>query len=157
MAGKDRVGSVTAKADFTDEEWQTIVEAPPGAGMLVVLASKGGMFRETFSMAKAYTEARQQHGQSELLDEIVSTKPKVDRSHHGSPEELEANALGHLRDAVALLEAKATPDEVDQYRRFVLSVTQHVAEAHKEDGQQVSDAEQAVIEKVAQALGGSGG
>jgi hypothetical protein len=147
---------VTDKAAFTDEEWETIIEAPPGAGMLVVLASKGGSIRESFSMAKAYTEARQQHGQSELLDEIASTKPKLDRSHHGSPEELEANALGHVREAVATLEAKATPDEVDQYRRFVGSVLQHVAEAHREGDQQVSDAEQAAMDKVTQALGATG-
>ena len=53
---------MTSKADFTDEEWTLLREAPASAGMLVVQADKGGMFRETFSMGKAYTEARKQHG-----------------------------------------------------------------------------------------------
>jgi len=63
---------MTSKADFTDEEWTLLREAPASAGMLVVQADKGGMFRETFSMGKAYTEARKQHGASQLLDDIVS-------------------------------------------------------------------------------------
>jgi hypothetical protein len=66
---------MTAKADFTEDEWKTILEAPPSAGLVVILSDRGGSVRETFSMAKAYTEARQQHGESELLDEIVAAKP----------------------------------------------------------------------------------
>ena len=33
------------------------------------------MFRETMAMSKAYLEARAQHGEGELLDEIVAAKP----------------------------------------------------------------------------------
>src|SRR3954454_7670834 len=83
-----RVGAMTAQADFTPEEWELILEAPPGAGLIVALASRGGSFRESFSMEKAYVETRDQHGASELLDAIVSTKPKVDHSHKGSYDEV---------------------------------------------------------------------
>ena len=48
---------MTAKADFNAEEWETLLEAPPAAGLLVVLSDRGGSIKETFSMAKAYTEA----------------------------------------------------------------------------------------------------
>jgi hypothetical protein len=146
---------MTGKADFSAEEWELVLEAPPGAGMIVVMASRGGGIRESFSMAKAYTEARQQHGDSELLDELVSTKPKVDRTHHGSFEELKAHGLAQLREAVATLEAKATPEEVDDYRRFVLALAERVAAAHKEGDEQVSDAERAAIGEIASALGSS--
>jgi len=70
--------TMTAKADFTDEEWDLLLEAPPSAGMIVVTAQRGGSLRETIAMAKAYVEARQQHGESELLDDIVSAKPERD-------------------------------------------------------------------------------
>jgi hypothetical protein len=146
---------MTGKADFSAEEWDLVLEAPPGAGMIVVMADRGGTIRESFSMAKAYAEARQQHGESELLDEVVSTKPKVDRSHRGSYEELKEHGLQQLRDAVAVLESKATPDEVDEYRRFVLTLAERVALAHKEHGEQVSDAERAAIDEIAAALGSS--
>ncbi len=146
---------MTGKADFSAEEWELVLEAPPGAGLVVVMADRGGSIRESFSMAKAYAEARQQHGESELLDEVVSAKPKVDRSRHGSYAELKEHGLQQVRDAVAVLEGKATPEEVDAYRRFVVALTERVAAAHKEHGEQVSDAERAAIDEIASALGSS--
>src|ERR1700751_4927961 len=106
---------MTSKSDFTDEEWQLILEAPPSAAMIVVTAQRGGTFRETIAMARAYVEARQQHGESELLDEIVAAKPERDHTHYHSAEELKEHGLQHLRDSVAVLERKATPVEVEEY------------------------------------------
>jgi len=72
-------------------------------------------------MAKTYVEARRQHGESELLDEIVAAKPERDHTRYHSAEELKQHGLQHLRDAVELLERKTTPAEVEDYRRFVLT------------------------------------
>ena len=126
---------MTSKADFTAEEWKLILEAPPSAGMIVVTAQRGGSFRETIAMAKAYVEARKQHGNSQLLDDIVAAKPERDHEHAHFPEELEQHGLQHLRDSVSLLQSKATPEEVDEYRRFIVTLSQHVAAAHREHGQ----------------------
>jgi hypothetical protein len=139
---------MTRKTDFTPEEWELVLEAPTTAGTIVLLSERGGSIRESFSMAKAYADARQQHGESELLDEVVSAKPKVDRTRHGSLEELREHGLAELRDAVQLLEQKATPAEVDDYRRFVLGLAERVAAAHKEGGQPVSDSERAAIDQI---------
>ncbi len=143
---------MTSKSDFTTEEWQLILEAPPSAGMIVVTAQRGGSFRESIAMAKAYVEARKQHGQSDLLDEIVAAKPERDHTHYHSPEELKEHGLQHLRDSVALLESKATPAEVDEYRRFIVTLSQKVAAAHREHGQEVSESEQAAINDITEAL-----
>jgi len=144
---------MTGKTDFTEQEWELVREGPTTAGLIVVTAGRGGTFRETFAMAKAYAEAREEHGQSELLDEIIASKPKVDRTRSHSPEELKQHGLALLRDAVALLQTKATPDEVDGYRRFVLTVADKVAEAHREDGVAVSAPEQAAIDEITAAMG----
>ena len=140
---------MTGKADFSPQEWEVVLEGPPSAGMIVITAQRGGTFRESFSMAKAYAEARKQHGDSQLLDEIASTKPEIDHTRYHSPEELKDHGLQHLREAVELLEAKAAPEEVDEYRRFVLTLANRVAEAHKG----VSDAERSAMEEITQALG----
>jgi hypothetical protein len=145
---------MTSKADFTPEEWKLILEGPPSAGLVVITAQRGGMLRETVSMAKAYAEARQHHGQSELLDDIVAAKPVMDHTRYGSLEELKEHCLAHLRDAVALLEAKATPQEVAEYRQFILNLADKVANAHREGGEDaVSDAERAAIAQISEALG----
>ena len=137
---------MTGKADFTPEEWNLMREGPPTAALMAMTAEKGGSFRESWALAKAYTEARQAHGESELLDALVGEKPDLKR--YKSPEELDAQGLGRLTEAVALLEQKATAAEVDSYRKFALDVAQRVAAAHKEGGQQVSDAERAAIDRV---------
>ena len=103
---------MTTKAAFSPEEWKAVLEGPPSAGMIVVTAARGGMFKETVAMSKAYVEARSQHGASELLDEIVEAKPAMDHTRYHSVEELRDNGLQHLRSAVTLLEGKATPGEV---------------------------------------------
>jgi hypothetical protein len=146
---------MTAKADFTPEEWQIVLEGPPSAGMIVVTAQRGGTFRETIAMAKAYGEARKQHGESELLDEIVSAKPEIDHTRYRSAEELKEHGLGHLRDAVELLERKATPEEVEDYRRFVLTLADKVATAHREGEESISPAERSAIQEIAASLEGS--
>jgi hypothetical protein len=144
---------MTSKADFADEEWKLILEAPPSAGLIVVTAQRGGMLRETMAIGKAYVEARKEHGASQLLDEIAAAKPERDHTRFHSAEELKEAGLQHLRDAVALLEKKATAEEVEDYRKFVLSLAAKVANAHREGAQTVSDAERAALEEIKGSLG----
>ena len=151
---------MTRKADFNAEEWSTIVDGPLYAGMRVISADRGGTLRESLAMGRAYQDARQHHGESELLDELVKSPPAVDpdrlREAGGNIAELASN---QLRDAVRILEAKATPDELDAYKRFVMTVAQAVAGAHKEGGflgiggKQVSDAENQALDELSTALG----
>jgi hypothetical protein len=147
---------MTTKAGFTPQEWEQVLEGPPSAGMIVITAQRGGTLRETVSMAKAYVEARQHHGQSELLDEIVAAKPEIDHTRYGSLEELKEHCLAHLRDAVALLEGKATPQELDEYKRFIVNLADRVARSHRESGrgeEPVSDTERAATAAIEEALG----
>jgi hypothetical protein len=144
---------MTAKSAFSPEEWKVVLEGPPSAGMIVVTAARGGTIRETIAMSKAYAEARAQHGESELLDEIASAKPQVDHTRYHSPAELRDSELQHIRDAVALLQGKATAGEVDDYRHFVLALADKVAAAHREHGQSVSPAETEAIQQITAALG----
>jgi hypothetical protein len=144
---------MTSKADFTEQEWKTILEGPPSAGMIVVTAGRGGTIRETLAIGKAYAEARKQHGSSELLDEIVSAKPEIDHTRYHSYDELKEHGLQHLRDAVTVLQSKATPQELDDYRHFVVGLADRVASAHREDGVEVSAPEQAAIGEISANLG----
>ena len=147
---------MTGKADFTEEEWELISEGPPSAGLIVVTAQRGGVFRETLAIPAAYVEARQLYGGSELLDEIVTARPEREHTHFHSFEELKEHGLQLLRDAIALLEQKATEEEVAGYKNFVLAVADKVANAHREGNATVSDAEQAAIGDIATALGDAG-
>src|SRR5689334_5496885 len=74
-----------------------------------------------------------------LRESFALTKSYVEaRHHHG---------------AVTLLEHKASPDEVDAYKRFVVSLATSVANAHREQGVAITDKEQAVLDEITKALG----
>ncbi|MFL6240202.1 MAG: hypothetical protein ACJ735_11995 [Actinomycetes bacterium] len=147
---------MTTKDAFAPDEWDLVLEAPTSAGMIVLTASHGGTFRETFAMSKAYAEARSEHGKSELLDEIVGSKPHMDHTHYHSPDELKTAGLKRVQDAVTLLEGKSTTDEVEDYKRFVITLAHKVASAHKEKGQAESEAELKAIETIEAALSSPG-
>jgi hypothetical protein len=144
---------MTTKAAFSPEQWEAVLEGPPSAGMIVATAARGGTFRESIALSKAYVEARAQHGASELLDEIVAAKPEIDHTRYHSAGELRDNGLEHIRSAVTVLDSKASSEELDGYRRFVLALANKVAAAHREEGSGVSPAEAEAIDEIAAALG----
>ncbi len=151
---------MTSKADFNAEDWSTVVDGPLYAGLRVIAADRGGTLRESMAMGRVYQEARAQQGTSQLLDELIKSPPAID------PEQLKAaggdiSALttDHLRKAMSILEAKATAEEADAYKTFVMTVAQAVASAHKEGGflgiggTRVSEGEEHALDEISLALG----
>ncbi len=71
-------------------------------------------------------------------------------------------ARTQLGEAVGLAESKATPEEVDAYKRFVMTVAQAAASAHKEGGflgiggEQVSEKERAALDELRGVIGADG-
>jgi hypothetical protein len=52
-----------------------------------------------------------------------------------------------------VLEAKARPEEVEDYRGFVISVAEQAATAKKEGDEPASEAERAAIAEISAAVG----
>jgi hypothetical protein len=150
---------MTTKADFNAEEWEIVVQGPLLAGTSVVAASRGGTIRETVAMAKTYAEARKHHGDSPLLDELVAAPPVVDGSRLQQGGDLHAIVTERLREALRILAEKATPEEVEAYKHFVMSVAEAAAKAHREGGvlgvggKEVSEEEQRALDEIAATLG----
>lgn len=149
---------MTKKGDFNADEWSTVVEGPLLAGALVIKAGKGGTLRESIALGKVYAHAREQQDHSELLDALVSAPPVLDGNRLKGGEDLQTVAIQGLRDALHILEEKATPDEIDAYKRFVFSLAQAAANAHKEGGvlgiggKNVSEGEQAALDEITATL-----
>ena len=150
---------MTTKAEFNAEEWQRVTEGPALAGLIVIAAQRGGTIRESVQMAKAYTEAHEQHGDSDLLGEIVATPPQLQKREFKTAEELRDEGLARVRESVALVEAKGTPDEVDAYKSFIVAVAKRAAEATKSGGflgvggERVSESEKEALGRLAETLG----
>jgi hypothetical protein len=150
---------MTGKAEFNAEEWQTVVEGPVLAGLRVVAASRGGTIRESLAVSKVYAAARQKQDDSELLDALVASPPAVDahqvRERGG---DIATVSSDRLREALRLLGEKATPEEVEEYKAFVVEVARTAAEAHKEGGfigiggKPISEEEQAALDEIQTVL-----
>ena len=120
--------------------------------MYVSAAERGGGFRESIAAARAYASARA-GATGALLRDILASPPAVDRS---AGSELVEQALPRLREAVRTLERHTGDDEeVNEYKRFVYSVAEAVAHAHREGGflgiggKEVSAREQAALDEIA--------
>src|SRR3712207_1714437 len=126
---------MTGKADFNAEEWSVLVEAPLLAAMQVAAAERGGTIRESLAAARAYTEARQHQGTSDLLDAIVSSPPALDPGQlQQAGADIARHAQGRLTEAARLADTKATPDEASTYKAFILTVAEAAANANREGG-----------------------
>jgi hypothetical protein len=149
---------MTQQADFNAEEWSIVAEAPLLAGARVVSAERGGTIRETFAISEVYAAARELRGESALLDGLVASSSSVDlKDVRGSGDPVAASNE-RLRAALAVLKQRATPEDVDAYKGFVLAVVQTAAEANREGGfvgiggEEVSAREQAALDEIAALL-----
>jgi hypothetical protein len=139
---------MTTKSEFNGEEWERVARGPVLAGVMVALADRGGSFRESLALGKAYAAAKRDDGGTELLKELVASPPSLDRESAGQPDQIPEQ----IREAVRIVDEKATPEEAEEYRQFILRLADVVAHAHKEGGvlgiggKEVSEEEQAALD-----------
>lgn len=149
---------MTKKSEFDAEQWSAVTAAPALAAIAVAAADRGGTLREGLSMARTYQEARARE-HSELLEAVLASPPTVDRRDAKDPAALADRAEAVVREVSDLLREKVAPAELREFGDFVVAVTDAVARAHKEGGilgfgaKEVSPAEQAVLDRIALALG----
>ena len=145
---------MTTKSEFNAEEWERVARAPALAGVMVALADRGGSFRESLALGKAYAAAKRDGSGSELLKELVGSPPSLDRESAGQPDQIPEQ----IREAVRIVEEKATTEETEEYRQFILRLADVVAHAHKEGGvlgiggKEVSPEEQAALDRLSTTL-----
>jgi hypothetical protein len=154
---------MTSKQDFTEEEWARIRRAPLVAGVAISLADPGGpieLAKETMATLRSATLPP---SQEELLASVAldiqamtqhKQNPLGDFKPRGGQQVLE-----ELEGVNQLVTAKATPEEVEAFRGWLLAAAQAAADAGKEGGfmgfggEQVSAGEQQMLDQVRAALG----
>ncbi len=145
---------MTAKHAFNADEWSVVVGAPLLTSMMVIAAEDGGSVRETLAVTRAYAAARVSHTR-QLLSAVLDTAPATDTVKRPRKRaELHDEALAVLREAVEILDRVATQDEVVEYMRFVYSLAETAARAHREGGflgfggTQISANEQLALDEI---------
>jgi hypothetical protein len=159
---------MTGKADFTEEEWATVVRSPIVAGAAITIADPGGpieVVKETSAVLKYVTrESEQQDGLvGEVAREIRSlaeqrTNPVGDFKPRGAL--AGKQVVDEISRAGEIVAAKATPEEAEAFRAWILECAQRAADAAKEGGflgfhaERVSQGEKDMLEQLRAALGG---
>jgi hypothetical protein len=119
---------MATKADFTEQEWESLQKGVVGAGLLVSLSDRNffDTFKEAGVLGKHMAQAKQ-GSSSELVRELA----EIHGTGFGltsSPDAVQKETMTALQTAKATLESKA-PDELEAYRQFVVEVGQSVADA----------------------------
>jgi hypothetical protein len=172
--GAARYGRVmTAREDFTQEEWERLGRAPLVAGMAISLADPGGpieALKETGAALKTVLDAAQDGRHGALVQAVakdVADKAQRRESPLAGFKARGAQAreqiLDELRAVNALLVEKATPEEAAQFREWLRTAAQRAATAAKEGGflgfnaQRVSENEQQMLEELGRIFGAEAG
>jgi hypothetical protein len=163
----DEEDTVTSKADFSDEEWARIRRAPFVAGMAISLADPGGpieVARETMASVRSAAEPP---GEEELLRAAahdIQSQVRAKQNPMGGFKPTNAALAGRevleeLRAVNDIVTAKATAEEAEAFRRWLMTTAQAAADAAKEGGfmgfgaEQVSKGEQAMLDQLRSTLG----
>jgi transcription antitermination factor NusG len=158
---------VTAKASFTDEEWERVRRAPMVAGMAITIADPGGPIEISKEGMATLRAATVPPSQQELLAAValdiqamIQQKQNPGRSFKPkSAANAGAEILDELRAVDAIVAEKATPEETEAFRDWLVATAQAAADAAKEGGfmgfgaVRVSDGEHAMLDQIRGALG----
>jgi hypothetical protein len=157
---------MTAKADYTDEEWRVLRRAPLVAGLAVSLADPGGPIEAAKETLAAQKAARTPPSDDELLVAVSTDLSDQIRTQEKPMEELKFHGRAARKQVVeelatvnAILAAKATPEEAASFRLWLVQTAEAVAEAAKEGGlfgvgrTSVSKGETAMLERIREVLG----
>jgi hypothetical protein len=160
---------MTSKADFTDEQWARLGRAPLVAGLAISFADPGGpieAIKESSASLKTLLEAARDGGYGAFVQSIAQdVAEKAQRRENPmagfKPEGRRAreDILDELRAVHALLQEKATPEELADFREWLRVAAQRAALAAKEGGflgiggERVSDREQEMLETIGEIFG----
>jgi hypothetical protein len=157
---------MTSKASFTDEEWERVRRAPIVAGMAITIADPGGpieVSRETVATLRAATvpPSQQELLAAAALDIQGMLQQKQNPAGNfklTSASTAGAEILDEIRAADAIVAEKATPEEVEAFRAWLIATAQAAADAAKEGGfmgfgaVQVSEGEERMLDELRRAL-----
>ncbi len=162
---------MATKANFTPDEWKSLMQSPLLVGIAVSAADPSGligMLKESMASARELVQAKADPNADELVKAVASdfeTTEGRGLAQDGlkallagaRPADVALKAVDPLRALSALLDAKA-PADAGAYKAWLCHLANAVAEAAPEGGflgfggTQVSAAEKASVAQIAAAL-----
>jgi hypothetical protein len=154
---------MTSRQDFSEEEWARIRRAPLVAGLAISLADPGGPIEVVKETMASLRSATLPPSQEELLASVALDVQALAQHRQNPLGDFKPRSgqqvLEELRGVNEIVTAKATPEEVEAFRRWLVAAAQSAADAAKEGGfmgfgaEQVSAGEKQMLDQVRAVLG----
>ena len=161
---------MTGKADFTEDEWAVLLRAPIIAGMAITFADPGGpieVVKETSAVLKV-VQGSSGEGRNDLVGAVagdVLTHAQARKNPVGDFKPKGAMAGKEILDQITraneIVTAKASAEEAEAFRSWLMECAQRAAEAAKEGGfmgfhaERISQGEKDMLAQLSSALGAS--
>jgi hypothetical protein len=159
------------KSNFTPDEWKLLLESVTMAGIAITAAEPSGLWgllKESFAAGKELMTAKMDPKSNPLIKAVIAdfetpqgrsiARDGLNAQLAGcKPPEIKAKCIDTLRQAGAVVDAKA-PGDAAAFKGWLRQISQHVAEAAKEGGflgvggVPVSEAEKATLTEISSAL-----
>jgi len=146
------------KADFTDQEWDLVSDAPFFAGMSVVMAdySIASVQKEIAVLTEAYDEAKAHYSDNELIQAILSERTLHDSDDMDRTIMNPDYFLGKLDEITRIVEKRAGQEECTECKIFLYEIAMKVAKASGEGflglGKKVSERESDFLARLKETL-----
>ena len=154
---------MTSKQDFTNEEWMRIRRAPLVAGFAISIADPGGPIELAKETMASLRSATLPPSQEELLASVALDVQAMAQHKQNPLGDFKPSSgqvvLEELRGVNEIVAAKATPQEAEAFRAWLVATAQAAADAAKEGGfmgfgaEQVSAGEKQMLDQLRAALG----
>ncbi|MFB2837950.1 hypothetical protein [Floridanema evergladense] len=155
---------VNQQVEYTEEELQTLREAVLTSGIAVVMCEFTLISTpiEVATLAKELMKAAKKHPHNQLIQTLFGEAAGKKQSKQTNQEikvtaenALEI-AIAQINQAIAILQQKVTPEEIQAYKEFIYACAERVANAAGEGllgtGEKVSQKEAATLNQLKTAL-----
>ena len=140
---------------YTNEEWKIISSLPQSIGGIMASAGFSGLIgsgKEMFASVQGIMSGKKEYADNTLIQSIIPDVTdrskametakeqreflmnRIKENNIKSSEQLRDLILGDAKKVIELIEAKESPEDVSQFKKWVLDVAESVANAAKEGG-----------------------
>ncbi|HEY9640373.1 MAG TPA: hypothetical protein V6C57_07810 [Coleofasciculaceae cyanobacterium] len=149
---------------YTLEESTAVLKAVTLSGMAIAMSDLGIVSTaiEATALAQEVAGAAKKYPDNSIIQTVFSDeslkKLHLEPPKDVTPDNVLGAAIAAVNEAVAVLTAKTTPEELAEYKLFVYTAAEHVANAagsglFGSGSPKVSDKEMAALTKLKAALG----
>ena len=159
---------MTMKSDYTPQEWRQLLQTPAAAGMYIMMADPNfliGNMKEALAVS-ASIFSREKGDNSELLANLLAEFKEREMAKQACLEfdkkdvaSVKQTARDALKNAISILEHKATAEEAEEIKIWLYDVSVKAANAAKEGGflgiggTRVSEKEKVALQELSGLLG----